>query len=57
MDSISGVIMSYTVNKLAKLSGVSVRTLHFYDEMKYADLAMYAVGSLSTLIELNKSKS
>lgn len=25
--------MTYTVNKLAKLSGVSVRTLHFYDEI------------------------
>lgn len=25
--------MSYTVNKLAKLSGVSIRTLHFYDEV------------------------
>lgn len=24
--------MAYTVNKLAGLSGVSVRTLHFYDE-------------------------
>jgi len=25
--------MAYTVNKLAKLSGVSIRTLHFYDEI------------------------
>ena len=25
--------MAYTVNKLAKLSGVTVRTLHFYDEI------------------------
>lgn|SRR3990167_7499791 len=25
--------MAYTVNKLAKLSGVSARTLHFYDEI------------------------
>lgn len=25
--------MTYTVNKLAKISGVSVRTLHFYDEI------------------------
>lgn len=25
--------MSYTVQKLAKLSGVSIRTLHFYDEI------------------------
>ncbi len=25
--------MTYTVNKLAKLSGVSIRTLHFYDEI------------------------
>lgn len=25
--------MNYTVNKLAKLSGVSIRTLHFYDEI------------------------
>lgn len=26
--------MAYTVKKLAKLSGVSVRTLHYYDEIK-----------------------
>src|SRR5271156_622440 len=26
-------VMAYTVQKLAKLSGVSVRTLHFYDEI------------------------
>lgn len=25
--------MAYTVNKLAKLSGISVRTLHYYDEI------------------------
>ena len=25
--------MAYTVKKLAKLSGVSIRTLHFYDEI------------------------
>lgn len=25
--------MTYTINKLAKLSGVSVRTLHYYDEI------------------------
>lgn len=25
--------MSYTINKLAKLAGVSVRTLHYYDEI------------------------
>ncbi len=25
--------MSYTVNKLAKLAGISVRTLHYYDEI------------------------
>jgi len=25
--------MQYTVNQLAKLSGVSRRTLHFYDEL------------------------
>src|SRR5277367_6632874 len=25
--------MAYTVQKLAKMSGVSVRTLHFYDEI------------------------
>ena len=25
--------MAYTVKQLAKLSGVSVRTLHFYDEI------------------------
>ena len=26
--------MSYTVKKLSKVSGVSVRTLHWYDEME-----------------------
>jgi DNA-binding transcriptional MerR regulator len=26
--------MTYTVNKLAKLSGVSIRTLHYYDEIE-----------------------
>ena len=26
-------IMAYTVKKLAEVSGVSVRTLHFYDEI------------------------
>ena len=25
--------MEYTVNKLAKISGVSARTLHYYDEI------------------------
>lgn len=25
--------MAYTVQKLAKMSGVSARTLHFYDEI------------------------
>lgn len=25
--------MTYTIKKLATLSGVSVRTLHFYDEV------------------------
>lgn len=33
--------MSYTVNKLAKLSGVSVRTLHFYDEIGLLKPAFY----------------
>lgn len=33
--------MSYTVNKLAKLSGVSVRTLHFYDEIGLLKPAYY----------------
>lgn len=31
----------YTVNKLAKLSGVSVRTLHFYDEIGLLKPAFY----------------
>jgi DNA-binding transcriptional MerR regulator len=31
--SLEGGSMRYTVNKLAKLSGVSVRTLHWYDEI------------------------
>jgi DNA-binding transcriptional MerR regulator len=33
--------MAYTVNKLAKLSGVSVRTLHFYDEIGLLEPAYY----------------
>lgn len=33
--------MTYTVNKLAKLSGVSVRTLHFYDEIDLLKPAFY----------------
>jgi MerR family transcriptional regulator, thiopeptide resistance regulator len=33
--------MAYTVKKLAKLSGVSVRTLHFYDEVGLLKPAYY----------------
>lgn len=33
--------MAYTVNKLAKISGVSVRTLHFYDEIELLKPAYY----------------
>ncbi len=33
--------MAYTVNKLAKLSGVSVRTLHFYDQIGLLKPAYY----------------
>lgn len=33
--------MAYTVNKLAKLSGISVRTLHFYDEIGLLKPAYY----------------
>src|SRR5580693_3291388 len=33
--------MAFTVNKLAKLSGVSVRTLHFYDEIGLLKPAYY----------------
>jgi DNA-binding transcriptional MerR regulator len=33
--------MAYTVNKLARLSGVSVRTLHFYDEIGLLKPAYY----------------
>lgn len=33
--------MAYTTNKLAKLSGVSVRTLHFYDEIGLLKPAYY----------------
>lgn len=33
--------MAYTVNQLAKLSGVSVRTLHFYDEIGLLKPAFY----------------
>ncbi len=37
--------MAYTVNKLAKLSGVSVRTLHFYDEIGLLKPAYYGDNS------------
>src|SRR3984885_2850855 len=33
--------MAYTVKKLAKLSGVSIRTLHFYDEIELLKPAYY----------------
>jgi DNA-binding transcriptional MerR regulator len=33
--------MAYTVNKLAKISGVSIRTLHFYDEIGLLKPAYY----------------
>src|SRR5215467_2111215 len=33
--------MTYTVKKLAKLSGVSVRTLHWYDEIGLLKPAYY----------------
>src|SRR5947207_8768482 len=33
--------MPYTINKLAKLSGVSVRTLHYYDEIGLLKPAYY----------------
>jgi MerR family transcriptional regulator, thiopeptide resistance regulator len=33
--------MEYTVKKLAKISGVSVRTLHFYDEVELLKSAYY----------------
>lgn len=33
--------MSYTVNQLAKLSGISIRTLHFYDEIGLLKPACY----------------
>lgn len=33
--------MTYTVKQLAKLSGVSVRTLHFYDEIELLKPAYY----------------
>jgi DNA-binding transcriptional MerR regulator len=36
--------MAYTVNKLAKLSGVSVRTLHFYDEVGLLKPAYYGTN-------------
>src|SRR5215468_7243463 len=36
--------MAYTVNKLAKMSGVSVRTLHFYDEAGLLEPAYYGAN-------------
>jgi DNA-binding transcriptional MerR regulator len=33
--------MTYTINKIAKLAGVSVRTLHFYDEIGLLKPAYY----------------
>ncbi len=36
--------MAHTVNKLAKLSGVSVRTLHWYDEIGLLQPAFYGAN-------------
>lgn len=36
--------MAYTVKKLAKLSGVSVRTLYFYDEIGLLKPAYYGTN-------------
>ena len=32
--------MEYTVNGLARLAGVSVRTLHWYDAVSYTHLTL-----------------
>src|SRR5262249_62045094 len=37
-------MMAYTVNKLATMSGVSVRTLHFYDEVGLLKPAYYGAN-------------
>lgn len=37
--------MTYTVNKLAKLAGISIRTLHFYDEIGLLKPAYYGVNN------------
>jgi hypothetical protein len=52
--------MAYTVKKLAALSGVSVRTLHFYDEvglLKPAYHARTATGSTKSRSSWSCSKS
>ena len=36
--------MAYTVTKLAKISGVSVRTLHWYDEVELLKPAYYGAN-------------
>src|ERR1700758_607616 len=37
--------MAYTVNKLAKISGISIRTLRFYDEIGLLKPAYYGDNS------------
>src|SRR5262245_6859316 len=36
------ISMAYTVNKLAKISGISIRTLRFYDEIGLLKPAYYS---------------
>ncbi len=43
-QSARGVIMNYTVKKLAQLSGVSTRTLRFYDEIGLLKPAFYGAN-------------
>ncbi len=40
-ESVRGNLMRYTVNKLAKISGISSRTLRFYDEIGLLKPAYY----------------
>ena len=45
--------MAYTVKKLAGMSGVSVRTLHFYDQVGLLKPAFLAGTGIATMKSRN----
>ena len=49
--------MAYSVKQVAGLSGVSIRTLHFYDEVGLLKPAYLSAGGYRYYEELNSSRS